>query len=220
MSVSLCLVVYFNNTNMSTISMDLERLPLGENELARGELAGGAPSPTLFLPDIGPAVPHVMMSSPSTVDNSEDNSDNSSETSSESSSESEGEWQQNGVRQLLGKRRTSQPVKFSEEFATPRKRRRRTRQNKSPDKPIPTPSDSKGTKRGRCCGQCDSCKKEDCGKCQYCRDKPKFGGPGKKKQRCEKRTCANFQHNPGSRQYMKKMMKSLEASADKVSESA
>ena len=28
-----------------------------------------------------------------------------------------------------------------------------------------------------------------CGQCPYCADKPKFGGPGRKKQRCAKRKC-------------------------------
>lgn len=32
----------------------------------------------------------------------------------------------------------------------------------------------------------------DCGTCQFCRDKPKFGGPGRKKKCCEKRKCENL----------------------------
>ena len=47
-------------------------------------------------------------------------------------------------------------------------------------------------RRGRGCGQCTGCLREDCGGCCYCLDKPKFGGPGKKKQRCALRVCANF----------------------------
>ena len=34
---------------------------------------------------------------------------------------------------------------------------------------------------------CDGCKKGDCGKCKFCLDMPRFGGPGKKKRRCENR---------------------------------
>lgn len=49
-----------------------------------------------------------------------------------------------------------------------------------------------GKKRGRGCGQCPGCLREDCGKCTFCQDKPKFGGPGKKKQRCALRSCSNF----------------------------
>lgn len=43
--------------------------------------------------------------------------------------------------------------------------------------------------RGRGCGLCLSCAKEDCGVCRFCRDKPKFGGAGKQKQRCAERVC-------------------------------
>jgi hypothetical protein len=39
------------------------------------------------------------------------------------------------------------------------------------------------------CGKCATCTAEDCGKCIYCLDRPKFGGPFIKKQRCIKRRC-------------------------------
>uniref|UniRef100_T1KNF2 Nuclear receptor domain-containing protein n=1 Tax=Tetranychus urticae TaxID=32264 RepID=T1KNF2_TETUR len=41
------------------------------------------------------------------------------------------------------------------------------------------------------CGKCATCMAEDCGKCIYCLDRPKFGGPFIKKQRCIKRRCLN-----------------------------
>jgi len=45
------------------------------------------------------------------------------------------------------------------------------------------------TKRVRC-GVCASCTlKDDCGQCHNCRDKPKYGGPGVKKQACVHRVC-------------------------------
>ena len=47
-------------------------------------------------------------------------------------------------------------------------------------------------RRGRGCGNCAGCLRDDCGKCCYCLDKPKFGGPGRKKQRCALRICAHF----------------------------
>ena len=47
-------------------------------------------------------------------------------------------------------------------------------------------------RRGRGCGGCGGCRREDCGKCNYCKDKTKFGGPGRKKQRCALRVCSNF----------------------------
>ena len=34
------------------------------------------------------------------------------------------------------------------------------------------------------CGQCRGCNSGDCGKCINCVDKPKFGGPGCRKQAC------------------------------------
>ena len=40
-------------------------------------------------------------------------------------------------------------------------------------------------------GMCLGCTSNDCGECQYCKDKPKFGGPGKKKQFCKKQKCLN-----------------------------
>ena len=45
-------------------------------------------------------------------------------------------------------------------------------------------------KRRSNCGNCLSCTRdEDCGECDLCLDKPKFGRPGTKKQRCELRRC-------------------------------
>ena len=41
------------------------------------------------------------------------------------------------------------------------------------------------------CGKCDGCTLKDCGKCNNCLDKPKFGGHGKRRQRCIcKRACS------------------------------
>lgn len=64
---------------------------------------------------------------------------------------------------------------------------------------LDTPGDSSSAtpnsasrKRGRGCGKCPGCTRDDCGKCNYCLDKPKFGGPGRKKQKCAVRICAHF----------------------------
>ena len=54
------------------------------------------------------------------------------------------------------------------------------------------PDGDKAKRRGRGCGGCPSCLRDDCGICRYCKDKPKFGGLGKKKQRCALRICSNF----------------------------
>ena len=48
-----------------------------------------------------------------------------------------------------------------------------------------------GSKRKRC-GSCTGCTTTDCGTCQFCTDKPKFGGPGRKKRCCEKRKCVTL----------------------------
>ena len=41
------------------------------------------------------------------------------------------------------------------------------------------------------CGKCDECLVGDCGCCVSCLDKPKFGGPGSRKQACLTRRCVN-----------------------------
>ena len=41
--------------------------------------------------------------------------------------------------------------------------------------------------RKKCSCLCEICQRDDCGKCKYCLDMPKFGGLGKFKKRCEKR---------------------------------
>jgi COMPASS component SPP1 len=50
------------------------------------------------------------------------------------------------------------------------------------------------------CGECEGCVREgDCGKCRFCKDMRKFGGPGRLKQKCVKRQCHKLsrhsQHN-------------------------
>ncbi|KAL3789146.1 hypothetical protein HJC23_012235 [Cyclotella cryptica] len=44
-------------------------------------------------------------------------------------------------------------------------------------------------KRMMRCGECEACTRDDCGKCNFCKDKPKFGGPGRLKQTCELKKC-------------------------------
>ena len=46
-----------------------------------------------------------------------------------------------------------------------------------------------GKSRKQRCGTCTACLLPDCGKCIFCKDKPKFGGRGLKKQ-CRK--CLNY----------------------------
>jgi len=49
--------------------------------------------------------------------------------------------------------------------------------------------DKDNNKRLARCGKCTNCKSQDCGACYNCADKPKFGGPGIKKQACVNRKC-------------------------------
>ncbi|XP_069697598.1 DNA (cytosine-5)-methyltransferase 1-like isoform X2 [Periplaneta americana] len=42
------------------------------------------------------------------------------------------------------------------------------------------------------CGVCEACQSPDCGICVFCKDKLKFGGPGKTKQCCIQRRCPNM----------------------------
>ena len=39
------------------------------------------------------------------------------------------------------------------------------------------------------CGKCDGCERDDCGMCKNCVDKPRFGGPGARKQGCIRKIC-------------------------------
>ena len=42
------------------------------------------------------------------------------------------------------------------------------------------------------CRVCEPCLRPDCSQCTFCLDKPKFGGPGKKKQKCIEKVCQNM----------------------------
>jgi len=53
----------------------------------------------------------------------------------------------------------------------------------------PKSAKDKDAKRLARCGKCNNCKSQDCGTCYNCADKPKFGGPGIKKQACINRKC-------------------------------
>ena len=46
-----------------------------------------------------------------------------------------------------------------------------------------------GLRRRARCGECEACKRQDCGKCVNCLDKKKFSGQGRKKQCCVERKC-------------------------------
>ena len=51
-------------------------------------------------------------------------------------------------------------------------------------------SKKQAKKHSRRCGECEACLTEvDCRKCRFCRDMPKYGGPGRMRQKCIKRQC-------------------------------
>jgi len=56
--------------------------------------------------------------------------------------------------------------------------------------PLETPVVPSKRLRSVRCGTCASCNRTDCGTCKNCIDKPKFGGPGNRKQACVMRTCS------------------------------
>ena len=51
---------------------------------------------------------------------------------------------------------------------------------------------TKANSRKRRCMECEGCKREDCGSCTNCKDMKKFGGQGKKKQKCIQRLCTEM----------------------------
>lgn len=48
-------------------------------------------------------------------------------------------------------------------------------------------------RQNRKCGTCEAClRRMDCGHCDFCCDKPKFGGSNQKRQKCRWRQCLQF----------------------------
>ncbi|XP_036423102.1 histone-lysine N-methyltransferase 2A isoform X3 [Colossoma macropomum] len=68
-----------------------------------------------------------------------------------------------------------------------------------------------GLRQKRCfrCKGC--CREEDCGRCVFCLDKPKYGGPNKKRQSCIYKKCARIEENKMKR--LKVQMKRRQISA-------
>ena len=74
----------------------------------------------------------------------------------------------------------------------------------SSSSPAPAKRTSKGGKgiRNRVfCGDCPGClKNDDCGQCRYCRDKTKFGGQNRLRQKCLHRRCQMDTHRRSGQQ--------------------
>ncbi|XP_065143963.1 histone-lysine N-methyltransferase 2B [Paramisgurnus dabryanus] len=63
------------------------------------------------------------------------------------------------------------------------------------------------------CLRCKGCNRlEDCGKCVFCLDKPKFGGPNKKRQSCVLKKCSRIERNK-TRRFTKVQMNRQRPSA-------
>jgi len=96
----------------------------------------------------------------------------------------------NGVSRKKDKKDDSSPQKVSPQFVNSR--------GSSSSKPNPSTNNSINTspssKSTRACGNCDACKRPDCGTCTNCLDKPKFGGEHKKKQKCIMRRCPHHEN--------------------------
>lgn len=54
-------------------------------------------------------------------------------------------------------------------------------------------------RKGTGCRQCANCLSDDCGKCNYCLDKPKFGGPNTLKKKCIQKKCLLVQTGGSAR---------------------
>jgi len=96
----------------------------------------------------------------------------------------------NGVSPKKEKKDDSSPHKVSPQFVNSR--------GSSSSKPNPSTNNSINTspssKSTRACGNCEACKRPDCGTCTNCLDKPKFGGEHKKKQKCIMRRCPHHEN--------------------------
>lgn len=56
----------------------------------------------------------------------------------------------------------------------------------------PFPDSQRANMKQRRCGECQGCTTPDCAICKFCKDKKKFGGPGKLKKCCIKRNCTGI----------------------------
>jgi hypothetical protein len=71
------------------------------------------------------------------------------------------------------------------------------------------------------CGACEGCRRGDCGRCPNCRDKPKFGGAGVKKQACNHRRCLQpTRTGMGHREALRNAMAATATAADADSDAS
>ncbi|XP_013789159.2 CXXC-type zinc finger protein 1-like, partial [Limulus polyphemus] len=86
---------------------------------------------------------------------------------------------------LCREKDSSLEIKFKE-------KEKKDKKNKHKD--VKKDDGEKSTKKStRRCGECINCyRTEDCGRCDFCKDMKKFGGPNKIRQKCRQRQCLNF----------------------------
>ena len=65
----------------------------------------------------------------------------------------------------------------------------RSRATTSSGRSVTTTSSVPALRKQWGCRKCPGCLIEDCGRCNYCLDKPKFGGPNTLKKKCINRRC-------------------------------
>ena len=91
-----------------------------------------------------------------------------------------------------------------------------------PPEQAPTPSGKRAVvkvDRVLRCGSCEGCRRADCGRCPNCRDKPKFGGAGVKKQACQHRRCLQPTRTGGGQWAIRQHQQTaLEADSDDASQ--
>jgi hypothetical protein len=64
------------------------------------------------------------------------------------------------------------------------------------------------------CGACEGCRRADCGRCPNCRDKPKFGGAGVKKQACQHRRCLQPTRTGGGQWAIRQQQQLMDGDSD------
>lgn len=119
-------------------------------------------------------------------------------------------------RQSRGERRDSREEKEKRKMIKKEKKKEKLKKEKLKKmiamKSMRRDSSSEGerglSKRNiRRCGECEACLRSDCGRCDFCLDMKKFGGPGKIRQKCRKRQCLKY----GNRTFMKQNYKTAKS---------
>ncbi|XP_066469402.1 methyl-CpG-binding domain protein 1-like isoform X3 [Tiliqua scincoides] len=79
------------------------------------------------------------------------------------------------------------------QLGTVKEKKKVGRPPKHPATKVKSSACTSTSRRNRKCGECEACLlKMDCGRCDFCCDKPKFGGRNLKRQKCRWRQCLHF----------------------------